>query len=171
MTAPRMTWVLVNKKNKCSSQKLTSQRLNPQLMSILFLLPHLGPRLHQSTSTIGGQVTITYRIFPAKELREPAMEHLYTTGILGNTLSWGDQQIPEPVDEIVDIQEISYERKRKVVMRRNTKKRRLTLDNTLLINTEEMLFDTENAKMTELIGAGMAITDATLDRERRMKGR
>jgi hypothetical protein len=29
------------------------------------------------------------------------------------------------------------------------------------------LFDTENAKMTELIGAGMAITDATLDREKR----
>jgi hypothetical protein len=30
-----------------------------------------------------------------------------------------------------------------------------------------MLFDTESAKMTELIGAGMAITDATLDREKR----
>jgi hypothetical protein len=82
-------------------------------------------------------------------------------------LTWGDQQIPEPVDEIVDIQVITYDRKRKVVMRRTTKKRRLTLDNTLLITTEETLFDTENAKMTELIGAGMAITDATLDREKR----
>jgi hypothetical protein len=88
-------------------------------------------------------------------------------GSLGNTLTWGDQQIPEPVDEIIDIQVITYDRKRKVVMRRTTKKRRLTLDSTLLITTEETLLDTENAKMTELIGAGMAITDATLDRERR----
>jgi hypothetical protein len=95
------------------------------------------------------------------------MEHLYTVGSLGNTLSWGDQQIPEPVDEVTDIQEISYDRKIKVVMRRTVKKRKLTLDSTLLITTEETLFDTENAKMTELIRAGMAITDATLDREKR----
>jgi hypothetical protein len=86
------------------------------------------------------------------------MEHLYTAGSLGNTLSWGDQQIPEPVDEIVDIQEIAYDRKRKAVMRRTTKKRRLTLDSTLLITTEETLFDTENAKMIELIRVGMDIT-------------
>jgi hypothetical protein len=37
----------------------------------------------------------------------------------------------------------------------------------LFITTEETLFDTEHAKMTELIGAGMAITDATLDREKK----
>jgi hypothetical protein len=29
------------------------------------------------------------------------------------------------------------------------------------------LFDTENAKMTKLIGAGMAINDVTLDREKK----
>jgi hypothetical protein len=50
-------------------------------------------------------------------------------------------------------------------MKITTKKRRLALDSTILITTEEMLLDTENVKMTELIGAGMAITDATLDRE------
>jgi hypothetical protein len=88
-------------------------------------------------------------------------------GILDNTLSYGDQQIPEPVDEIVDIQELSYERKRKVVMRRTTNKRKLTLNNTLLITTKETLFDTKNAKRNELIGACMAITDANLGRERR----
>jgi hypothetical protein len=31
------------------------------------------------------------KVSPAKELREPAMDHLYTTGSLGCTLSWGDQ--------------------------------------------------------------------------------
>ena len=58
-------------------------------------------------------------------------------------------------------------KKRKVLMRRTIKKRKLTLDITLFITKEEMLFDTESAKMTELIGAGVAITDATLDRVKR----
>jgi hypothetical protein len=48
-----------------------------------------------------------------------------------------------------------------------TKKKRLTLDNTLIITTEEMLLDIENDKMTKLIGEGKAITDAMLDREKR----
>jgi len=107
------------------------------------------------------------KVSPAKELREPAMEHLYMAGSLGSTLSWGDQHILEPVDEIVDIHAISYDRKRKFLMRRTIKKRNITLDSTLFITTEETLFDTERPKMTELIGAGMAITDATLDREKR----
>jgi len=38
------------------------------------------------------------------------------------------------------------------------------LDSTLLITTEETLFDTENVKMIELIREGMAITDANLDK-------
>jgi hypothetical protein len=63
------------------------------------------------------------------------IEHLYTTRSLGNTLTWGDQQIPEPVDEVIDIQAISYDRKNKFLMRRTTKKRRLMLDSTLLITT------------------------------------
>jgi hypothetical protein len=39
------------------------------------------------------------------------------------------------MDEVIDIQEISYDRKRKSIMRRTTKKRRLTLDSTILITT------------------------------------
>jgi len=69
-----------------------------------------------------------------------AMEHIYMKGILGGTLSWRDEQIPEPVDEFIDIQEIPYDRKAKVVMRRIIKKRKLMLDSTILITTEEMLF-------------------------------
>jgi hypothetical protein len=45
------------------------------------------------------------------------------------------------VDEVTDIQEISYERKRKVVMRRTTKKRRLMLDITLFVTIEETLLN------------------------------
>jgi DNA repair ATPase RecN len=88
-------------------------------------------------------------------------------GILGNTLTCEDQQIPDLVDKVVDIQVITYDKLRKVVMRRTTKKRRLTLDNTLLITTEETLLNTENAKTTELIRARMDRIDAMLDREKK----
>jgi hypothetical protein len=70
------------------------------------------------------------------------------------------------VDEVVDIQAISYDRKRKFIVKRTTKKRRLTLDRSILITTEEKLISTEHANTSELIGALMAIKDATLNREK-----
>jgi DNA repair ATPase RecN len=71
------------------------------------------------------------------------------------------------VDEVNDIQEIAYDKKRKYMMRRTTKKRNLTLDRTLLNTIEETLLNIENSKTTELIVVEMAITDATLDRAKR----
>jgi NAD-dependent DNA ligase len=52
-------------------------------------------------------------------------------------------------------------------VKRTTNKRRLTLYIYILITTEEKLLNTEHAKTSNLISAGMAITDATLDREKR----
>jgi hypothetical protein len=52
-------------------------------------------------------------------------------------------------------------------MKRTTKKRRLTLDNSILITMEEKLLNTENMKTYELIDIGMDITDAMLDREKK----
>jgi hypothetical protein len=86
---------------------------------------------------------------------------------LGDTLTWGEQQIIEHVDEVTNIQAITYDRKRKSIMKRTTKKRRLTLDNSILITTEEKFLNKDHTKTFELIGVGMAITDATLDRARR----
>jgi hypothetical protein len=86
---------------------------------------------------------------------------------LEDTLTWGEQQIPKLVDEVTDIQAITYDRKIKSIMKSTTKKRRLILDNLILITTEEKLLSTEHANTSKLIGAGMAITDAMLDRERR----
>jgi len=88
-------------------------------------------------------------------------------GGLGNTLSWGDQEIPEPIDEVVDIHDNSYDRKRKAMMKKIVRKMNLTLENTLFIITKETLFDTKNTRMIELIIVGMAIIDATLDKEKR----
>jgi hypothetical protein len=78
-------------------------------------------------------------------------------------ITWGDQQIPEPMDEVVDIQAISYDRKRKSIMKRTNNRRRLTLDRSILITTEENLISMEHAKTSKLIDAGMEITDATMD--------
>jgi hypothetical protein len=104
-----------------------------------------------------------------KEVQEPSLKQIYTTESLGNTLTWGEKKIYETVDEVTDIQAISYGSKRKDIVNRTTKKRRLTLDSSILITTEEKLIITENAKTSELIGVGMTITYATLDRERKYK--
>jgi hypothetical protein len=44
-----------------------------------------------------------------EKVQEPDLEQIYTTRNLGNTLTWGDQQIPEPMDEVADIYVISYD--------------------------------------------------------------
>jgi hypothetical protein len=102
-----------------------------------------------------------------EEVQEPDLEQVYTTGSLGNTLTWGDQQIPKPVDEVADIYVISYDRKRKAIVQRTAKKRRITLDHSILITTEENLINTADAQMSELIGVGKALSDATLDRSQK----
>jgi hypothetical protein len=103
----------------------------------------------------------------SEEVREPNLEQIYTTGSLGNKLTWGDQQIPEPVDEVADIYAISYDQKRKAIVQRTAKKRRISLDHSILVTTEENLINTADAQTSELIGVGKSLSDATLDRARR----
>jgi hypothetical protein len=86
---------------------------------------------------------------------------------MGNKIAWGDQQIPEPVDEVADIHAIAYDRRRKAIVQQTTKKRRITLDLSILITTEEDLINTQNSRTSELIGVGRAISNTTLDRARR----
>jgi hypothetical protein len=71
------------------------------------------------------------------------------------------------VDEVANINSIAYDGKRKDIVQRTTKKRRITLDRSIVITTEENLINTEHANMSELIGARIEITDATLDRDKR----
>jgi hypothetical protein len=39
-----------------------------------------------------------------EKFQEPILEQIHTTESLGNTLTWGEQKILEPVDEVTDIQ-------------------------------------------------------------------
>jgi len=71
------------------------------------------------------------------------------------------------VDEVIDIHAIAYERKRKSIMKRTITKRQITMDHSILITTEENMINTNHAKTSKLIDAGMTITDATLDREKK----
>jgi hypothetical protein len=71
------------------------------------------------------------------------------------------------MDKVANIHTIYYDRKRKAIVQRTTKKRRITLDCSILITMEENLINTKHAKTSKLIDAGMAIIDATLDREKR----
>jgi hypothetical protein len=52
-------------------------------------------------------------------------------------------------------------------MKRATNKRRITLDCSILITAEEKLINTEHAKTSKIIGAGMTSTDVTLDKAKR----
>jgi hypothetical protein len=79
-----------------------------------------------------------------EEVQEPSLKQIYTIGSLGNMLTWGDQQIPEPMDEVADIHAITYDQKWKSIVQRTTKKRRITLDHSILITTEENLINTEH---------------------------
>jgi hypothetical protein len=102
-----------------------------------------------------------------EEVQEPNLGQVYTSRSLGNTLTRGDQQILEPMDKLDDIHVIAYDRKRKAIIQRTTKKRRITLDRSILITTKEHLINTKHANMSKLIVAGMKITDTTLDRDKR----
>jgi hypothetical protein len=102
-----------------------------------------------------------------EEVQEPSLEQIYTIKSLGNMLTWGDQQIPKPLDEVADIHAIAYDQKMKAIMQRTSKKRRITLDLSILITTEEKMINTDHAKTSELIGTGMEITNATMYRVKR----
>jgi DNA-directed RNA polymerase subunit E'/Rpb7 len=81
-----------------------------------------------------------------EEVREPTPEQIYNAGILRNNLTWGDQQILEPVDEVADIYAISYDQKRKAIVQRTEKKRRITLDQSIMVTIEEKLISTADAR-------------------------
>jgi hypothetical protein len=54
--------------------------------------------------------------------KETILEHFHTLINLGNTLSWGDQPIPDSMDEVVDVQSIAYDRKIQLVVKRMEKR-------------------------------------------------
>jgi len=120
---------------------------------------------HEQTSREEGGGT-NNQILATDKGKELALEHFHSLGSLGNALLGGDQSIPEPVDEVADVESIAYDRKRQVVFKRTNKKRRLTLDIVVMITMEETMLDAKQSKVSELLGAGMAISNATINKAR-----
>jgi hypothetical protein len=98
--------------------------------------------------------------------KETILENFHTLGSLGNSLSWGDQPIPETMDKVVDVQDISYDSKRQLIVNITGKKRRITLESVVMITIKETLLDVGQSKVSELLGESMSISRATIDRER-----
>jgi hypothetical protein len=64
---------------------------------------------------------------------------------------------------------ISYDQKRKAIIQRTAKKRRITLDHSILVTTEENLINTADAHASELIGMEKSLSDVAQDRAGGMK--
>jgi len=52
------------------------------------------------------------------------------------------------------------------VVKQTNKIKRLTLDSAIVVTTKETLLDTKNAKVRELLGVGMDISNSTINREK-----
>jgi hypothetical protein len=74
------------------------------------------------------------------------MEQFHTPGSLKNILSWGDHPIPQLVDEVVDLESLAYDRKRKPIVRRTQRKRNLTVDSGILCTSKEVILDAKMAR-------------------------
>jgi hypothetical protein len=83
----------------------------------------------------------------------------------GKYASMGSSTNPKPIDKFVDIEAITCDKKRRVFVTRTSRKRNMSLDNIMVINTEETLLDVKKAKVSEFLGEGVAISHATSDRE------
>jgi hypothetical protein len=94
----------------------------------------------------------------------PILENFHTPESIGNVLAWGDQQILELVYEFVDIQAITYDRKRQILVRRTSRERNLTLDISMVIIIEETLLEAKKDKLSEMLVAGMSVSHATIDK-------
>jgi hypothetical protein len=53
-----------------------------------------------------------------------------------------------------------------MVVRRTNRNKRLTLDNVVIITTEETLLDARQSRVSKLLVARMVISSATIHRER-----
>jgi hypothetical protein len=69
------------------------------------------------------------------------------------------------VEEVVDLESFSYDKKKKSIVKRTHRKRKTTLDNGVLCTSEEVIIDTKKAKMSQLYSTGMAISHASFDKE------
>jgi hypothetical protein len=91
------------------------------------------------------------------------MEQVITPGIVENILSWVDQPILDPLEDVSDLEMIDYNRERKYCQA-DPKRKKEDLDTTILCTIEEHVIDTKRARLSDLLSTGLAISHATMDK-------
>jgi hypothetical protein len=94
------------------------------------------------------------------------LQYFHTPESFQNVLSWGNRQIPYPIEELVDLESISYNRWRQAIVRIKQKRKRVYVDIVVVYMTEEPLFDMKSINLIELVAAGVEISHATIDKAR-----
>jgi len=79
------------------------------------------------------------------------MEQFHTPDSMKNILSWGDHPIPHLVDEVVDLNSLAYDQKRKSIIRRTQRKRKLIVDSGILCTFEEVIIYAKMNRISELV--------------------
>jgi len=63
------------------------------------------------------------------------------------------------------LESFAYDKKQKSIVKRTRRKRKTTLDNGVLCTSEEVIIDTNKAKLSQLYSPGLAISYASFDKE------
>jgi hypothetical protein len=74
---------------------------------------HINDTMHDTQPKVESKDSPT-----KEEIQEPISGHFYTPGSLGNVLSWGDQPIPHPIEEVTNLEYFTYDRKMKSIVKR-----------------------------------------------------
>jgi hypothetical protein len=93
------------------------------------------------------------------------MEEVFTTQTFSNTFGLGmviggDDPIPSHLDEIVDLELFSFEKKRKKVIRQKHKIRKINLDSEVILTTETMVMDIRKMILSSSTSIGLVIFQA-----------
>jgi hypothetical protein len=78
---------------------------------------------------------------PREKIKETTIEKFHIPGCLRNILSWGDQLVPQPIDEVVNLDSLAYDRKLKSIIRRMRWKINLIVYSGILCTFEEAILD------------------------------
>jgi hypothetical protein len=70
------------------------------------------------------------------------------------------------VEEIVDLESVAYNRRRKDIVRRSKKIKIIDIDNIVICTIEDPFLDTERANISEIIFFGVTISYDTIDKAR-----
>jgi hypothetical protein len=78
----------------------------------------------------------------------------------------GDQPLSYHLDEVGKLESISYNNRRKNIIKRVQRKRKISLHIFIMFITKNPILDTKKEKISELLFVGVMISHATIDEAR-----